>query len=191
MRPTITTTFASVTFAVLLAACAAGPTEDASSEGPGASGQRGSGPGAAQPVETKPVPGVDLTTSRGGAPGSAAAADAAGIPTQRTVYFDFDRFDIRPEFRPVVEAHAQYLREHRDARTLVQGSADERGSREYNVGLGQRRAEAVKSMLVLLGAEEKQVEAVSLGEEKPVCTESTESCWERNRRADVRYGNEY
>jgi len=74
---------------------------------------------------------------------------------------------------------------------LVQGNGDERGSREYNVGLGQRRSDAVKKMLMLLGARENQIESVSLGEEKPTCTEHTEACWAKNRRDDMLYGGEY
>jgi peptidoglycan-associated lipoprotein len=74
---------------------------------------------------------------------------------------------------------------------LIQGNTDDRGSREYNLGLGQRRADAVKRRLVLLGATESQIESVSLGEEKPVCTQQTEECWARNRRADILYGGEY
>ena len=74
---------------------------------------------------------------------------------------------------------------------LIQGNADERGSREYNVGLGQRRSEAVKKMLTLLGAREDQIEAVSLGEEKPACAEHSEECWAKNRRDDMLYSGEY
>jgi peptidoglycan-associated lipoprotein len=74
---------------------------------------------------------------------------------------------------------------------LIQGNADERGSREYNIGLGQRRADALKKRLVLLGAQEAQIESVSLGEEKPVCTDSTEECWAKNRRGDMLYAGEF
>ena len=109
----------------------------------------------------------------------------------RTIYFDFDQFDIKAEYRPIVEAHAKYLRENPGAKALIQGNADERGSREYNVGLGQRRSDAVKKMMTLLGVRESQIESVSLGEEKPSCAEHTEDCWAKNRRADVLYGGEY
>lgn len=122
---------------------------------------------------------------------SASRPSALGVPEKRAIYFDYDQVDIKPEYRPLVEAHAKYLREHGDARTVIQGHADERGSREYNVALGQRRAESVKSMLTLMGASEKQLEAVSLGEEKPVCAQSSEACWRQNRRGQLLYPGEY
>jgi peptidoglycan-associated lipoprotein len=87
----------------------------------------------------------------------------------------------------VVTAHARYLQTNSSARMRIQGHADERGSREYNLALGQRRAEAVKQMLQLLGARPDQIESVSLGEEKPRCSDSTESCWAQNRRGDIGY----
>jgi peptidoglycan-associated lipoprotein len=74
---------------------------------------------------------------------------------------------------------------------LIQGNADDRGSREYNVGLGQRRSDNVKRMLILLGAKEAQIESVSLGEEKPMCTDQSEGCWSKNRRGDMLYSGEY
>jgi peptidoglycan-associated lipoprotein len=120
----------------------------------------------------------------------AVTKGADGVPQQRTVYYDYDQFNIRDEYRKVVEAHGQYLRENPRARMLIQGNADERGSREYNVALGQRRSESVKKALLLLGAKESQVESVSLGEEKPACTEHAENCWWKNRRGDIRYSGE-
>jgi len=113
-----------------------------------------------------------------------------GVPQQRTVYYDYDQFNIRDEYRKIVEAHAQYLRENPGARMTIQGNADERGSREYNLGLGQRRSESMKQVLLLLGAQESQVESVSLGEEKPACTDHAENCWWKNRRGDIRYAGE-
>lgn len=110
---------------------------------------------------------------------------------KREVYFDLDSYAIRPEFQPLIEAHAKFLQNNPKYKMLIQGNADERGSREYNLALGQKRAEAVKKALQLLGANESQVEAVSLGKEKPRCTESTEECWAQNRRADILYTGEY
>ena len=121
----------------------------------------------------------------------AALKDPNNILSKRSVYFDFDKFDVKDEFKPLVEAHAKFLRDNATAKMLVQGNGDERGSREYNVGLGQRRSDAVKKMLMLLGARENQIESVSLGEEKPTCTEHTEACWAKNRRDDMLYGGEY
>ena len=142
------------------------------------------------PVQTQPVKPVQ-TPGKPGASPFAALKDPSSILSKRTVYFDFDKFDVKPEYRPLVEAHAKFLRENPSAKMLIQGNADERGSREYNVGLGQRRSEAVKKMLTLLGAREEQIEAVSLGEEKPACAEHSEECWAKNRRDDMLYSGEY
>lgn len=106
---------------------------------------------------------------------------------QKTIYFDYDSDAIKQEYVPVVEAHARYLSGRPQAKLLVQGNADDRGSREYNLALGQRRADAIKSRLSLLGARGDQVESVSLGEEKPACSEPTESCYGQNRRGDLNY----
>ena len=114
-----------------------------------------------------------------------------GTLAKRSVYYDLDKYDIKAEYRPLLQAHGKYLAEHRNAKMLVQGNCDERGSREYNIALGQRRSEGVKRMLVLMGATESQVEPVSLGEEKPRCTEHAEGCWSQNRRSDMLYGGEY
>ena len=123
--------------------------------------------------------------------GIAALTDPNSILSRRGVYFDFDSFVIRSEFMPLVEAHANFLSRNPDMRMLVQGNTDERGSREYNLALGQKRAEALKQALMLLGARENQIESVSLGEEKPRCTEQTESCFAENRRADMLYTGEF
>jgi peptidoglycan-associated lipoprotein len=117
--------------------------------------------------------------------------DPANILSKRSIYFDFDRDEIKVEFVPLVEAHGKYLRENRGAKMLIQGNADERGSREYNLALGQRRSDAIKKRLIVLGATEVQIESVSLGEEKPQCVEHAESCWWKNRRGDMLYGGEY
>jgi peptidoglycan-associated lipoprotein len=146
-------------------------------------------PGAPQPVQTQPV--KPIATPKPGGSAFAALKDPNNILSKRSVYFDFDKFDVKPEFRPLVEAHAKFLRENPSAKMLIQGNADERGSREYNVGLGQRRSDAVKKMLTLLGAREDQIESVSLGEEKPSCTEHSEDCWAKNRRDDMLYSGEY
>jgi peptidoglycan-associated lipoprotein len=104
---------------------------------------------------------------------------------KRSIYFDFDQYVIKDEFKSTIEAHAKFLVANPQLKVLIQGNADERGSREYNLALGQKRAEAVKKALALLGAREDQIESVSLGKEKPVCSESSEECWARNRRADI------
>jgi peptidoglycan-associated lipoprotein len=142
-------------------------------------------PGAAKPpsAATQPV----APSKLGGDP----LKDPSSVLSKRSIYFDFDRDDIKAEFVPVVEAHGKYLRQNPDKKMLIQGNADERGSREYNLGLGQRRSDAIKRRLMLLGATEKQIESVSLGEEKPMCVDHSEDCWYKNRRGDMLYGGEF
>ncbi|MDR1934097.1 MAG: peptidoglycan-associated lipoprotein Pal [Candidatus Accumulibacter sp.] len=117
--------------------------------------------------------------------------DSRSILSKRSIYFDYDRFDIKPEYRDLVAAHAKFLTENRQFRMLIQGNTDERGSREYNLALGQKRADAVKKQLVLLGAREEQVESVSLGEEKPKNPGQDEAAWAENRRGDLLYSGEF
>jgi peptidoglycan-associated lipoprotein len=113
--------------------------------------------------------------------------DPASILAKRSVYFPFDVSAVQDADKPVVEAHAKYLSEHPNRTVRVEGNADERGSNEYNLALGQRRAESVKKMLVLGGAKASQIKTISYGEEKPVCTEHNEACWSQNRRSDIKY----
>jgi peptidoglycan-associated lipoprotein len=113
--------------------------------------------------------------------------DPASPLSRRSIYFDFDSFTIRDEFRPVVETHAKFLVSNKGRRVVVQGNTDERGSREYNLALGQKRAEAVRLALLALGVTEGQIEAVSFGEEKPRAVGSDEASWAENRRADLAY----
>ncbi len=117
--------------------------------------------------------------------------DPNNILSKRSLYYDYDKYDVKDEYKPLLQAHARYLAQHRDAKMLIQGNCDERGSREYNIALGQKRADGVKKMLLLMGAQESQIESVSLGEEKPRCTETTEACYSQNRRSDMLYGGEY
>jgi len=106
---------------------------------------------------------------------------------KRSVYYDFDMYNIREEFQPSIEAHGKFLVEHKELRVRVEGNCDERGSREYNLALGQRRADAVKRALTLLGVTPKQIETVSFGSEKPKATGSNEEAWAENRRSDIVY----
>lgn len=117
--------------------------------------------------------------------------DPSNVLSRRSVYFDFDSYTVKNEYREVVLAHAAYLRDKPDAQVLLQGNTDDRGSREYNLALGQRRANSVKNILLLAGAREHQVEAVSLGEEKPRGLGSDEASWAENRRTDILYHGEY
>ncbi|APR04469.1 peptidoglycan-associated lipoprotein Pal [Thauera chlorobenzoica] len=136
--------------------------------------------------------GVATVTAPGAAgSGIAALTDPSNILSKRNVFFDFDSFVIKPEARPLVEAHARFLVQNPQMKMLVQGNTDERGSREYNLALGQKRADVVKQALMLLGAREAQIESVSLGEEKPRCDDRTEACYAQNRRGEMLYSGEF
>jgi len=113
-----------------------------------------------------------------------------GTLAKRSVFYDLDRYDVKDEYRPLLQAHGKYLAEHRNAKMLVQGNCDERGSREYNIALGQRRADNVKRMMQLYGATDSQVETVSFGKEKPRNTGHDEGAWAENRRDDMVYAGE-
>lgn len=148
---------------------------------------------ASTPVETPVTPSAEPAQALPVSPPLAARPQpAAQIDiSKRSVFYEYDKYDIKDEYRPVLQAHGKYLAENRGKKMLIQGNCDERGSREYNIALGQRRAEGVRRMLVLMGATEKQVEPVSLGEEKPRCSDHNEGCWSQNRRSDMLYSGEY
>ncbi len=166
--------------ATLLAACSS--TGDSGQTGAQVEDRNGSGGGS----------GVATVTPSGvSGSGIAALTDPNNILSKRNVYFDFDSFVIKPESRPLVEAHARFLVQNPQMKMLIQGNTDERGSREYNLALGQKRADAVKQALLLLGGKETQIESVSLGEEKPRCTESSDACYAQNRRGDMLYTGEF
>ena len=120
-----------------------------------------------------------------------ALKDPKNILSKRSVLFDYDSYVVKDEFRALVEAHAKFLVAHPNMKVLIQGNTDERGSREYNLALGQKRSDAVKKALGLLGVSEAQIESVSLGEEKPSCGDATEACWAANRRGDILYSGEF
>ncbi|MCG6117037.1 MAG: peptidoglycan-associated lipoprotein Pal [Aquimonas sp.] len=106
---------------------------------------------------------------------------------RRVVYFDFDQADIKSEFAQILGCHAKYLRDRPSARITLEGHADERGSREYNLGLGERRGNAVNGALVANGGSASQLTVVSYGEERPTCNDTNESCWSQNRRVEIVY----
>jgi peptidoglycan-associated lipoprotein len=182
--------------AVLLAACASTDTQE--SGAPVEDRSAAAGAGAA------PAPGTSTTGTAGGAPPAATPVapaatpgnltvppkDPASVLSKRSVYFDYDMFVVKDEYRPIIEAHARFLRDNRPAKVILQGHTDERGSPEYNLALGQKRAEAVRRALALLGATDVQIETVSFGEEKPRMQGSDEKAWAENRRADIKYPGE-
>ncbi|MDK6077056.1 MULTISPECIES: peptidoglycan-associated lipoprotein Pal [Massilia] len=113
--------------------------------------------------------------------------DPKGVLANRSIYFDYDSFVVREDGKPVVANHSQYLTKNTGRKILIQGNTDERGGTEYNLALGQKRAEAVRRAMATLGVSDNQMEAVSLGEEKPKATGSNEEAWAENRRADIVY----
>lgn len=113
--------------------------------------------------------------------------DPSHALAKRSIYFDFDSYTVTDDYQPLLQAHAQYLKGHPQRHVLIQGNTDERGTSEYNLALGQRRAEAVRRALGLLGVNDSQMEAVSLGKEKPTTTGHDEEAWAQDRRADLVY----
>jgi peptidoglycan-associated lipoprotein len=145
------------------------------------------------PVESRNGSGV-ATVTAGGVDGRnlpAVLTDPKSILSKRSVYFDYDKYEVRAEYKDLVTAHAKFLADNRQFKMLIQGNTDDRGSREYNLALGQKRADAIKKMLTLLGAREDQVESVSLGEEKPKNEGQNDAAWAENRRGDMLYNGEF
>jgi peptidoglycan-associated lipoprotein len=181
MHGKLGTTVASVVVAVVLAACGSSVKLDDKA-----------------PVESRTP--SDSAAANAGGPGSGSGAGQSSVATvdlnraddvpdanlPRAVYFDFDSFVVKDEFRPVVELHAKRLAAQRSRKLALEGHTDERGGSEYNLALGQKRAEAVLKALVLLGATENQLEAVSFGKERPAVQGSTEEAWARNRRVELK-----
>ena len=168
--------------ALLLAACSSQPPAPEKDAAPVTDGKAGSGATTTAPVGT----------SAANDPYSLSALkDPNSAVYQRSVFFDLDKYEIKDQFKSLIESHGKFLIKNGQIKMLIQGNADERGSREYNLALGQKRAEAMKKALILQGAAETQVEAVSLGKEKPRCTESNEDCWAQNRRGDMLYSGEF
>ena len=155
-------------------------------------------PVVAPVAETKKPEPVPETRARDLTPPSVSNNDkpagqlpSIGAPDQRSVYFDYDRYEVKSEFAKAVADQAKFMGTRPDAKMLIQGNADERGSREYNLALGQRRSDAVKKSLLLQGVKEEVLESVSLGEEKPKAVGHDEASWAENRRADMLYKGEY
>ncbi|TWI70218.1 peptidoglycan-associated lipoprotein [Pseudoduganella lurida] len=166
-----------ITSAALLSACSspvkiAEPAPVVESKPAEAAPTASANPRDVAPVETKSIDPLD---------------DPQGVLANRSVYFDFDSYVVRDDGKAVVQNHSGYLTKNTNRNILVQGNTDERGGAEYNLALGQKRAEAVRKSLVALGVSEGQVEAVSLGKEKPKAEGHNEEAWAQNRRADIVY----
>jgi peptidoglycan-associated lipoprotein len=194
----------------LTACSSSGPVASIEDRNQAAKGAKtGQAPGAAAAAGANANKGVEtVALPPGGASGAATegkplegsvedkagAADPRKDPasplSKRSIYFDYDSIVVKDDYRAVIEAHAAYLIAHKDAKVILQGNTDDRGSREYNLALGQRRAEAVRKALSVLGVGEPQLEAVSFGEEKPRAVGDTEQAYAENRRADIVYSDE-
>ncbi len=176
MKRTIFSIISTLILAATLTACGSGvklndvPVEDRTGQTQQADPAGGSGRG----VPTVQVEGAD-------------ASLAGPANTARIIYFDFDSYVVKPEFQGLIEAHAKYLTANKTRKMAIEGHTDERGGREYNLALGQKRAEAVRRALGLLGVADSQVEAVSFGKEKPAVPGSDEEAMAKNRRAELNY----
>jgi peptidoglycan-associated lipoprotein len=135
---------------------------------------------AKKPAETRPAP------APAPAPASLEAKRRGEAPAEgplKEIYFDFDKYDLRPEARDILNANAAWLKANPSARVEIEGHCDERGTNEYNLALGAKRAQAAKDYLVTLGVSKDRLSTISYGEELPVCKEQNEGCWQKNRRA--------
>jgi peptidoglycan-associated lipoprotein len=167
--------FLAAALAAALAGCSSVKLDDVPVEERKAGAVAPGGPGSGQSQVTQ----VTADPARGNTMGPANVS--------RIVYFDYDSYVIKPEFQPLIESHARFLKANNGRKIVIEGHTDERGGREYNLALGQRRSEALRRALNLLGVADSQVEAVSLGEEKPAEAGSDESAWSKNRRAEIAY----
>ncbi len=181
MKRSFLTLISSLALVVGLAACGSNvklsdvPVEDRTganaNPNPGGAGAGGVGSSGVAPVQIA----------------SADASLAGPANVAKVIYFDYDSFAIKPEFQSAIEAHAKFLAATKTRRMAIEGHTDERGGREYNLALGQKRAEAVRRALGLLGVVDAQVEAVSFGKEKPAASGMDESAFAKNRRAEISY----
>ncbi len=197
MKKTIRMALAGTVFALLVGCGSQAVKEDgkaaveertpgAATSAPAVSGTPSAAPSQSGGVTSKPIApsGTGVTTL-------SPLKDPNNILSKRSIFYDYDSDAIKEEFQLVLRAHAKYLADNRGAKLLVQGNTDERGGREYNLALGQRRAEAVKRALVLMNVQESQVEAVSLGKEKSRCEEQSDACYAQNRRSDLLHSGEF
>jgi peptidoglycan-associated lipoprotein len=167
--------------AMLLTACQSTSTKDAGAPVE----ERNPATGAAGGATTAGTTAAGVGGTAAGAAQLNPLKDPSSPLSKRIVYFEFDSYVVKDEYKPMIEAHGRYLQANRNARMTIQGSTDERGSREYNIALGQRRADALKKLLILYGATEIQIETVIFGKEKPVREGHDESSWAENRRDQI------
>jgi peptidoglycan-associated lipoprotein len=166
-------TLATLVLLAALAGCQSTPLNDVPVENKSAQ------PAAPQQPTQSQVAPVTTGTDQG--------TDQGPRNVARVIYFDFDSNAIKPEFQSLVDGHARFLKANPQRHVFLEGHTDERGTREYNLALGQRRAEAVRNALKLLGVQDSQMEAVSFGKEKPANPASNEEAWSKNRRVEISY----
>ena len=164
--------------AALLAACSSAPITDETNGAPVESRSGSSSGTGVAPVVAGGLDGQGLPKE---------LTDPKSILSRRSIYFDLDKYEVKDEYKDLVNAHAKYLTKNPGFKMLIQGNTDERGTSEYNLSLGQKRADAVKRALTLLGVKDDQLESVSLGKEKPKNPGHDDAAWAENRRADVLY----
>ena len=148
---------------------------------------------AAPAAEKTAAPAAVAPAAPASAPVKQALYPAKGVGGalgQRGIYYDFDKYAVKDQYKPVVDAHGDFLLSHSAAKVTLQGNCDERGSREYNLGLGQRRADSVRKVLAAKGVKDSQMETVSYGKEKPRNPGHNEAAWAENRRTDIVYQGE-
>jgi peptidoglycan-associated lipoprotein len=163
-------TIYSLAIVALIAGCSSSTKLNDTPVGDGRAGQQGAQSGVAP---------VTIDQNALNAQGPAGVA--------RIVYFDYDSYTVKPEFQSLIDGHARFLKANTSRRVSIEGHTDERGGREYNLALGQKRSEAVRRALALLGVNDAQIEAVSFGKEKPAVQGSGEEAWAQNRRAEISY----
>ena len=160
----------------------------------GAAGQGGAGqtPESATTAPVSPGGGAEATplpsAGSAGTESNGAPSDTSGLLSKKVIYFDFDSSTVHDDDRALIQAHAGYLSQHPTVKVTLEGNTDERGSREYNIGLGERRAQAVAEMMKLMGVSPQQISTVSYGEERPAALGHDESAWHLNRRVEIVYG---
>jgi len=177
-RPAI---WAGIALAMLMAGCQQNPPAEKAA----AVEERNVNAGAGQQPPGTTSSGVTGSTAQGN-----PLKDPRSPLSKRNVFFDFDSYTVKDDYKPLIDAHGKYLQANRSAKMTIQGNCDERGSREYNIALGQRRADAVKRMMLLDGATDQQIETVSFGKEKPRNPGHDEGAWAENRRDDFVYAGE-
>ncbi len=176
----------SLMVSVVLAGCAKRPATTAAS----APAPTGAAAGAAGPsIAAQPPAGAAPAPAPAPAPSTAAPTtrpapkEFVAVPELKEIHFDFDKYDIRPGDAKILDTNAQWLKGNASMLVLIEGHCDERGTNEYNLALGERRAKATMNYLVSQGVQANRITIISYGEERPVCTEHNEACWAKNRRA--------